>query len=34
MVRNEYVLEILNLGRDIIADITQNPEHRVDRDPL
>jgi hypothetical protein len=34
MVKNEYVLEILNLRRDSIAEIAQKPERRADRDPL
>jgi hypothetical protein len=34
MVKNEYVLEILKLRRDSIAEIMQKPEHRADRDPL
>jgi hypothetical protein len=34
MVKKEYVFEILNLRRDSIAEITQKPERRVDRDPL
>jgi hypothetical protein len=34
MVKIEYVLEILKLMRDSVAEIVQKPERHADRDPL
>jgi len=34
MVKNWYVFTILKLGRDSVEDITHNPEHHAESDPL